>query len=74
MSLENLTKIRAHLVSVRGELAAEIVECIESDHIAASRRLTGNLISVQEQIEVIDRAIQDQRALDKPPYNPGSFV
>lgn len=67
MSLENLNKVREHLAKLRDETAAEAAEYIESDRPATAKKEIQNLVSIQETIEKVDRAIADIQ-------KPGSFA
>ncbi|NTD88654.1 hypothetical protein [Agrobacterium tumefaciens] len=66
MSLENLEKVREYLVKQRDAVAAEAADDIERGYEAPAKKTIQALISVQETIEKVDRAIADTS-------KPGSY-
>lgn len=55
MSVENLKKIREHLVKLRTEAAGHASLAIDDDVRNVSSGHISNVIAIQEKIEVVDR-------------------
>ncbi|WP_312806641.1 hypothetical protein [Agrobacterium cavarae] len=59
MSVENLKKIREHLVKLRTEAAEHACKAIDDEVRHVSSGQISEVVALQEKIEVIDRAIAD---------------
>ncbi|MXN48814.1 hypothetical protein GR138_26805 [Shinella kummerowiae] len=60
MSVENLQAIREYLVKLRREVAVGAVEEIDGEFRNNAKRSIQDLVSIQETIEKVDRAIADE--------------
>ncbi|XUY27953.1 hypothetical protein RMR21_006270 [Agrobacterium sp. rho-8.1] len=66
MSLEKLQKVREYLVKQRNAVAAEAADDIEKGYESPTKKTIQALVSIQETIEKVDRAIADTN-------KPGSY-
>ena len=69
--IKKLIEARDHEVEQRRYVAAELAEGYKRDHTEKTREA---LISIQNAIEAIDRAIQDEKALGAPLSHPEGQV
>jgi hypothetical protein len=65
--IKKLIEARNHEVEQRRYVAAELAQGYKRDH---TEKLRDAFISIQKTIEVIDRAIQDEKGLAAPLSNP----
>ena len=59
MSIDNLKKVRDHLVERRNEAAEHACTFIDAGNEHATSGRVDEIVSMQEKIEVVDRAIAD---------------